>query len=282
MFRSHLTIAIVLFTILTTNAQLDGWTKGKNNTDMAFSISYDKGSGFYAGNDLIGLKRDRYAYSLFAVRGITRNFDIAVGIPYADNSGAPGSLQDASLWLKYLPLDVDLAGKWRFSGALVLGASVPMVDYDTELLGSVGQGNTALMSMGVLQLQHKASGVFLNANSGYYFKSEPTPDLVPFRVSLGIAKAKYYTELYFDMGDSQGGKDYRGQGDLKPSTFKEIGANWQKLGAKFYKPIKSRMGISVELNKVLIGRNYDDSFGMAISFVYKIPARKKEEKITPQ
>lgn len=257
-------------------AQLDGWTKGKGNMDLALSVSFDQGLGYYAGEENIDLKRGRMAISLFAVRGITNNFDVALSIPYADNSGGAGSLQDASLWLKYLPLNTTLGSKWRISGAIALGGSVPMTNYETETLGAIGQQNTAIIPMGLVQFQHNNSGVFFNFSSGYQFKSSPTPDLVPFNIKVGLAKAKYYWEMYLDMGDSQGGKDYRGQGDLQPTTFKEIGTNWITLGAKFYKPVKERMGYAIGVNKVIAGRNYDDSIGASVAYIYKFLAKKRE------
>ena len=281
--RSFVAILFVVALLLPfcAMAQLDGWTKGKGNTDLAFGTTFEQGSGFYEGMELRdNYQRTKVVASIFAAHGFTKDLDVILNLPYV-NIGGSGGFQDAALWLKWAPIQTNIGEKWKFSLITAAGISVPMTNYTTYSSNAIGQQATAFMPMGLAQFQHYNSGIFFNFSSGYFFKSDPTPDLVPFQFKVGLAKSKYYLELYFDMGESQGGKDYSGTGDLEPDPeeeFKDLGASWQKVGAKYYKPLTERYGISIEAFKVLNGRNYDDSFGIAASFIWKISAKKKNEE----
>ena len=258
-------------------AQLDGWTKGKGNMDLALSTTFEQGTGFYAGEELIDLTRTQVVASIFAARGITKDLDVILSIPYVNISGS-GGFQDIAFWLKWAPIQTDLGQNWKMSLVAAGGISTPMSNYGTESVSSIGQQATVFMPMALAQFQHNRTGFFFNLSSGYHFKTEPTPDLVPFTFKAGLAKTKYYLEVYFDVGVSQGGKDYRGQGELAPDSFTEIGANWSKLGAKYYQPLNDRYGFSCEAFKTLSGRNYDNSIGLAAAFIWKIPARVKADE----
>lgn len=242
--------------------------------DLALSTTFEQGTGFYAGEELIDLTRTKFAASIFAARGLTKDLDVILSIPYVNISGS-GGFQDIAFWLKWAPIQTQLGQKWKMSLVAAGGISTPMSDYNTETVSAIGQQATVLMPMGLAQFQHNNSGFFFNLSSGYHFKTEPTPDLVPFTFKAGLAKTKYYLEVYYDVGVSQGGKDYRGQGDLAADSFTELGASWTILGAKYYKPLNDRHGFSCEAFKTLSGRNYDDSFGIAASFIWKMPAKMK-------
>ena len=272
--------AFAIAMCLGATAQLDGWTKGKGNTELALGATFEQGTGFYAGTEKVDLTRTKIVATVFAVRGITDNLDVILNVPYVNISGG-GGLQDIAGWLKWAPVRTGIGANWNMSLVAAVGFSAPMTNYNTETISAIGQANTAFMPTGLLQFQNNNSGFFFNVSSGYHFKSEPTPDLVPFQFKVGLAKAKYYLEAYFDMGESQGGKDYRGTGDLAAESFKELGASWQKVGVKFYKPLHERYGISADVFKVISGRNYDDSFCLLAAFIFKIPS-KKQAKADPE
>ena len=275
--RRILLFTIPLFAVSLCHAQLDGWTKGKGNTDMAFSTTFEQGTGFYAGTEKIDLTRTKLVASIFAARGITKDLDLILSVPYVNISGS-GGLQDLSVWAKYVPIQTMIGSNWKMSIALGAGYSFPMGDYQTESISAIGQQATSANFMGLAQFQNFNNGFFFNFSSGYFIKSDPTPDLVPFQFKAGLAKAKYYLEIYLDAGSSQGGKDYLGQGELAPSTFKEIGPNWLKAGGKYYRPIGDKFGYSVEAFATITGRNYDDSIGLAGAFIWKLKAKPKGDQ----
>ena len=275
--KKHLLILCTLFLAIQGYGQLDGWTKGKGNTDIAIGATFEQGTGFYAGTErTTDITRTKVVGTVFAAHGLTKDLDVILNIPYVNVSGT-GGLQDLAAWLKWAPIQPQIADNWKMSFVLGAGYSLPMTDYETETIGAIGQANTAAMGMGLLQFQNTNTGFFFNVSGGYFVKSDPTPDLIPLQFKIGLAKTKYYAELYFDMGESQGGKDYLGEGDLAAESFKELGASWLKVGGKWYKPFNDKHGLAIEGFKVLDGRNYDDSFGLAASLIWKIPARKKSE-----
>ena len=69
------------------------------------------------------------------------------------------------------------------------------------------------------------------------------------------------------MQEAFGGKDYLGVGDLAPSTFKELGVSFIKMGGKYYHPFHDRYGWVIETNYVVNGRNVDRSVLAAFSFI---------------
>jgi|GEM_PF-872479 len=267
----HIFIAIRAFVALSIiglgtpgSAQIDGFNKGKGNMDLVGSLSYEQGLAYYLAEGTAPISRYRAALSIFAVRGITDDLDIQLSLPFIASNGASG-LQDGQLFIKWLPVKTAM-GSGTFSFGAAIGGSTPLMDYETEGLGAIGQQATSIIPMGVAQYK-AGSGMFVSLVGGQIAASTPTPDALIGTFRVGKASSSTYWEAYIQAQEAYGGKDYLGVGDLAPSTFKELGVSFIRAGGKYYKPVGDRFGWVVEANYVLSGRNVDQSVMAAGSFI---------------
>ncbi len=246
------------------DAQVDGFNKGKGNMDMVGSLSYDQGLAYYLEEGTADIQRYRASLSVFTARGISDDLDIQLSIPFIASNGESG-LQDGAAYLKWLPLK-KRTGKGLLSFGAAIGGSTPLSDYGTEGLGAIGQQATSLTSLGVLQFM-KDNGYFISLVAGQVAVSSPTPDAMVGTFRFGHASGAHFWEAYVQMQEAFGGKDYLGVGDQAPSTFKELGVSFIKMGGKYYHPFRDRYGWVIETNYVLAGRNVDRSVLAAFSFI---------------
>ncbi|MBP6310643.1 MAG: hypothetical protein KA408_00115 [Flavobacteriales bacterium] len=254
----------VSLALLSVHAQVDGFNKGKGNMDLVASLSYEQGLNYFLADGTANIKRNRIALSLFAARGLTDDLDVQLSIPFISTTGT-SSFQDAQLFLKWLPVKAAVGnGKITFGAAI--GGSTPMLDYETETGSAIGQQASSLTPMGVLQYM-SGSGWFTSIVAGQQVVSAPTPDALTGTFRLGHASDKHYVEAYVEAQEAYGGKNYLGQGDLAPSSFKELGVSFLRVGAKYYKPIGSRSGIVAGASYVVSGRNVDQMVMVAGSYI---------------
>lgn len=250
-------------------AQIDGWSKGKGNMDVVASLSWNQGLGYYlAGGNTAAIQRYRASVGLFAARGLTRDLDLQVSIPFV-MSNTEGGLQDAQAFLKWLPLHAHI-GEGILSGGAAMGYSLPMSDYATEGLGAIGQQATSVIPMGAVQYRWN-TGLFTSLVGGLTLRDDPVPSNTHFTFRLGKATADNYWEAYFQWQQADGGKDYRGTGDRAPSTFRELGVDFTRLGGKWFFPMSDRVGLVADVNYTLTGRNIDQAVMVAGSIVWRFP-----------
>ncbi len=261
---SLLSLFSVLLITSSAWGQVDGFNKGKGNMDLVGSLSFEQGLGYYLADGPIGLKRTRIAFTLFAARGLTDDLDIQLSVPFISTSGSSG-IQDAQVFLKWLPVKARMGnGSLAFGAAI--GGSVPVSDYQTEGIGAIGQRATSIIPMGVLQYTWD-KGWFISAVGGQAIVSAPTPDALLGTFRFGHASTTHYFEAYVQGQEAYGGKDYRGEGELAPTTFKELGVSFVKAGGKYYRPFGTRTGAVVDAGYVLSGRNIDQAVMVAVSFI---------------
>ncbi|MBZ0206244.1 MAG: hypothetical protein K8H89_07950 [Flavobacteriales bacterium] len=245
-------------------AQVDGFNKGAGNMDVVTSFSYQKGLDYYLADGNAGIERNQQAVTLFAARGITGELDLQLSVPFIWNS-TEADFQDASAFLKWLPVNTGI-GKGRLALGPALGYSLPLTDYQTEGVNAIGQQATGVIPMGVVQYTWD-NGWFASLVGGEVFASDPTPDALIGTLRFGHFNSTHFWEIYAQGQKADGGKNYRGTGDLAPTSFKELGVDFLKVGGKYYKLVCPRIGIVAEANYVLSGRNVDQAVMGALSAV---------------
>lgn len=245
-------------------AQVDGFNKGAGKVDVVASFSYEKGLGYYLAEGSVAIKRSRTAATLFAAAGLTDDLDLQVSVPYIANS-TEADLQDASTYLKWLPVKTVL-GKGKLVLGPAMGYSLPVTDYQTEGVNAIGQQATSIIPMGVVQYTWDNS-CFASLVGGKVFASDPTPAALIGTLRFGHFNSMHFWEIYVQGQKADGGKNYRGTGDLAPTSFKELGVDFLKAGGKYYKPIGPRIGLVAEASYVLSGRNVDQAMMGALSAV---------------
>lgn len=257
--------ALSCFSIpMRTSAQVDGFSKGQGNMDLVGSLSYEQGFGYFLAEGTAAIHRYRAALSVFAARGLTKNLDVQVSIPFIISNGSSG-VQDGQLFLMWLPVSAPV-GKGKLTFGAAVGGSTPLTKYQTEGLGAIGQQASSIIPLGVLQYT-SASGYFASIVGGQSVTEAPTPDALLGTLRFGHASSTHFWEAYLRAQEAYGGKDYRGEGELAPNTFKELGVSYMRVGGKYYKPVGTRFGYVGEVSYVLAGRNVDQAAMAAFSFI---------------
>lgn len=275
-------VFILLMTCLC-NAQgrVDGFFKGKGNLDIALGTNFEANSKYYAGTNLIGLKRNILSASAFFAYGITKKLDVNLSIPFVNVNRVEAGIQDPALFLKYHLFSVSFSQEKedgvRTDGPTVNvliagGFSSNITDYQTGGGSALGQQAKTIDIRPVVHINF-SDGIFATVQAGYNYKFNPVPHAIPFAAKIGMAKANWYADIWYDGQHGIGGFDY--QGTPTPPSFRELGVSYHKIGGTFYKPINQKLGWFAGLSYNLAGRNFSKGVGGNIGLVYK-PKLKKD------
>jgi len=256
--------------------RVDGFSKGEGNLDIALGANFETNKNYFAGTNKISLARDILSANLFTAYGITNNLDVNFSVPFVSVNGVESSIQDLALFFKYKVLsknvfkntkEVTFTSKYlgKISFLLAGGVSSNITDYQTEGGNAIGQQAKALDIRPVVHLTY--GNYFLTIQGGYNYKFDPVANSVPFAFKLGIAKTKYYLDIWYDSQYGIGGLDY--QGTPTPLTFRELGVSFHKIGGTFYRPIKPNLGVFGGLSYTITGRNVSQGVGIGAGIVLK-------------
>jgi len=251
--------------LLFAQGRIDGFYRGKNNTSLVLGLGFEDGTSYFTGETLgkLDLSRSVFYSSIFGAYGITRDLDVNVAVPYIvsdDNA----NFQDIAIYLKYRVLKV-LTTNGRFEFSMAGGISTNLTDYDLGGLNDIGQQATVIDTRGLIHYQWN-SGWFATAQSGFSFKSNPTPNSIPFTFKTGKATSNWYYDIYYDFQHSFGGTDYLST--PRPQDFRNFGVNFQKVGGTVFRPLTNNFGIYASLSYVFDGRNIFQGAGYGLGAVY--------------
>ncbi len=259
-------ILLLYSSLIFSQGMLDGFMKGKGKTDVALSYSYEKGKKFYGRDGLRTLGRDIQSINLFVAHGITNYLDVLASVPYISNGGQESAFQDASIFLRAKLLEVSILDvKTRFM--IGAGYMFPLSDYKTESANSIGQQAESKEVRAMVQFEKNA--YFLLLKGGYSFRNNPNTDALQFVGKLGIAKEKYYADLFVEYLKPDGGSDYPLINEDSASTFRELGVGFLRIGVNGYKPLSNHLGIVGGLAYTLDGRNIGKTTRFTIGLVAK-------------
>lgn len=271
--KNIICVVFILLAVSTVNAQgrVDGFYKGKGNLDFVLSGGYENNKNYFAGRNKIALGREIVIANVFAAYGITNRLDVNFSLPYITVNTNTKGLQDASLFFKYLLISRG-AMFWflpkGFNSTLSLagGVSSNFTDYQTEGGSAIGQQAKTIDLRPVIQM-YFPFGIFSTIQAGYTYKFNPVPNSLAPAIKIGIAKSKFYADVWYEYQHSFGGLDY--QGTPTPSSFRELGVNFHKIGTTIYTPIKNKFGIFVGTSYVISGRNTSQGLGVNAGIVLK-------------
>lgn len=281
---------IVIVMIMTSvlaygQGRVDGFFKGKGNLDIAIGTNFEANPKYYAGTNLINLQRNILSANAFFAYGITNKLDVNVSIPYVNVNGVEGGIQDPAIFFKYqlfsfgayhveTGLNQDglrMRSEPRVFVSIAGGFSSNITDYQTGGGSALGQQAKTIDIRPVIHIKLDPSA-FITLQGGYNYKFDPVPHAIPFAAKIGVAKANWYADLWYDGQYGIGGFDY--QGAIKPPSFRQLGVSYHKVGGTFYKPINHQLGWYGGLAYVLAGRNISKGVAANVGVVYK-PNLKK-------
>jgi hypothetical protein len=239
--------------------------KGKGNTDIALSGSFETGSKFLLEEGSTNISRSIFSVNLFASYGITNWLDAVTSLPYISNGGKESGIQDASIFLRAKLFETQINSvKARFM--LGAGYQLPVTDYVTESAYSIGQQAESKEIRGIIQLEK--GNYFLMLKGGYSFRNDPNTDALPLVAKIGIAKENYYADLFVDYLEADGGGNYLPLNER--TTFKELGVSYLRIGGNFYKPFTEFLGGVVGAAYTLDGRNIGQTVRVSLGVVVKL------------
>ncbi len=244
--------------------RVDGFFKGKGNTEIVLGSGVEFAKRYFAGNDKVSISRTIKNANIFIAAGLFDKLDLYLSAPYV-SINTVGSVQDGSAFLKWKAFRKKLS-IGELSVSMALGFSGNLANYQTEGLSAIGQQAKVIDIRPVVHYFSK-DGWFGTLQFAYGCKSSPVPDCLNGSLKIGRAKSKLYFDIWYDHQTGLGGLDYRGT--PTPSTFRELRVSYHKLGATFYSPIFERLGAFVGTSYVLAGRNIGQGINLNIGFVLK-------------
>ena len=250
---------------------VDGYMKNKKDFSVGLSFSNEKANKLYAGTNSINFGRTTRALSVFAIYGITNRINVQANIPYLNvNKGIEQDFQDASVYAKFLLFKKDNK-QGNINIMLATGVSHPLADYQIAGGSALGQQATTADGRIIVQ-QNLKKNFFVSAQGGYFVKSSPTPNAFSSSLKIGYA-SKIYADIWFETLQAFGGTDYRGVGDLAPTSangnFRGLGFSYNKIGGTVFYPFTKHFGMFTGVSYVLSGRNAFKNTGLNLGIVFQ-------------
>lgn len=252
----------LLSTLAVAQGAIDGYMKGKGNTDIALTYSRERYNRYFFGENEQRLENSLQSLSLYLTHGFRDSLDIVISIPYIRTDSLNSSLQDAILAVKFRNRRTNFANGDALSIITSVGLSFPISAYPIDTQRPIGV--RALTFMGRLMGQYEFSnGAFVNLQSGYDFRIAPAPlHSIPVIFRMG-----YAGPIYFDVW-----MDYYKTFDagVDAQITGGEGSTWLKVGGTIYYPIGNKFGAFVGMAHYLYGRNIGLATRGNIGVVFKL------------
>ncbi len=227
---------------------IDGFIDNPKAKALALSISHESSDTYFLWNRDLDLPISSFTASLFYKHQLTKNLGYVASIPFIN-----GTPQDGSLFLKY-GVGREITKNFKINAIAAFGGSHPLSNYSTESSKAIGQQAKSIGFRTVAQLTFKNT-LFINGRFGMNFNSHPTPDNTVASIKIGFYKNKWYADFWIDRIEADGGKDYRGLGDNKAESFRELGFDADRVGGVVYHQTSPKIGLFISGSYTINGRN---------------------------
>lgn len=236
---------------------------------------------------------------LMANYGITKDFNIMVGLPYvwtkASASYITGQkgIQDLSVFLKYQAFEVEgLGGAFKLQGTG--GLSAPVSNYTADLMPfSIGL-HSKTASLRAIVNYTANFGLYATVQGGhtwrsttkadresYIFNNEliyseimPVPNVFDYSARLGFIKPRFQAEVWYDAFTGLSGDDIRY--NEAPQATNKMAAAQAGVFAKYF--VTKRLGLLATVSQVLSGRNSGEALTFSAGATYFLDINKKGEE----
>ncbi|MFK8101692.1 MAG: hypothetical protein AB8G15_04185 [Saprospiraceae bacterium] len=243
---------------------IDGYMKGRGNTDVALSYSTDSYSVYYFGSEERAIDNTTQTINFFASHGFTDSLDIVFSIPFIWTDSLNRGIQDGIVALKYRPYRAKLSsGNLSLIGSI--GASFPLSNYKTSSANPIGQAATILQSR-VLAQYDAFAGWFLQIQSGYELRFNPVlQHILPVSLKAGYSNAFLYLDTWLDYY-----RTFNAAADTR--IFAGSGTSYLRVGGTIYYGIQPQYGVFLGGAYTLSGENIGQSTRYNVGLVYKFMA----------
>lgn len=263
----HYTHFILFFfflipTVIWSQGAVDGYMKGKGNTDLALTYSRESYNRYFFGEEEQEIENKLQSLSLYFTHGLQDSLDVVVSIPFIRTDSLNSSFQDAIIAVKFRNERIDYANGNALSVITSVGLSFPLAAYPIDTERPIGVRAVALMGRFITQYEFK-NGVFLNLQAGYDFRIAPTAlSSIPVIFRMGYAGPIYFDVWldYFKTFDA--GVDMQITGGQ--------GSTWLKTGGTIYYPIRPKFGVFIGIARYLFGKNIGLATRGNVGVVFKL------------
>jgi hypothetical protein len=240
-------------------------------------------------------------YSVMGAYGVTDKVNILFAVPYVTTKASAGTLhgmkgfQDASLWVKYMPIDKKL-GKGDLSIYGLAGVSAPLSNYVADYLPlaiGVRSKTLSLRAMGDYQVGKMfatLSGTYIfrdniKIDRDAYYTTEmhytnkvEMPDALSFNFRAGYRHNDIIAEAFLDNYTTLGGFDITRNNMPFPSNK----MNATRLGAnvKYHLKDLQWLQLVVNGNHVIAGRNVGQSTSINAGLFIVFSVAKKQAPVS--
>jgi Putative MetA-pathway of phenol degradation len=276
------TIPALVVAALASRADAQGdntFLRGTGKTDLSLTYSLDTYREFWVGQhkveDPVVGRITRQSLNLWGAYGIDARTDVVVSASYveasSDGISAPGpggndtekALQDATIGLKYKLNEWQL-GPGGLSLAFAPAVKIPMTHYENNALTAIGDGQIDYRFRGILQYTLN-NGMWLAVETGYDYRTDSTPNELPFNVTAGVTLFDRVTIMPFYMLVHS-----YGSSDIGQVPFPAVEEEWTRWGVSAYVRVDERWGVTLGYKATITGENTGDVTGYWLGVVFKI------------
>ena len=241
---------------------IDGFLDAPKSKVLALSGSYETADIYYLWNRNLEFGVTYFTASVYFKHQLNKRLSYAVNIPLVN-----GTPQDGTVFFK-VGNHFNISKNIKLTGIAAIGGSHPLTNYNTETSAAIGQQTRSIGFRTIAQITFKNS-LFISGRYGYNLVAEPTPDNSVASIKLGFYKSKWYLDVWFDKIQANGGKDYRGIGENKAESFRELGFNSAKIGGVIYHQTKEKLGLFLGGAQTISGKNAFKTWRISTGIVLK-------------
>ncbi|CAH0999507.1 hypothetical protein LEM8419_00807 [Neolewinella maritima] len=250
--------------LLAAQGPIGGFPVERGSITLAPAYSSER-YGTYLGEGGVPEDRDitTVSYSMFLEAGLNDQTALVATLPYLQTNQDRGSLQDASVWIKYMNLERP-AKRATHRVFTAIGLSFPVGDYATTGIAAIGQRATIFQGRLVYQYQFD-SGFFLHAQSGVDVQFAPeSRSTWPVLLRTGYGARYFYVEGWMEFVTALEG------GSAVQTATAGSGSSWRRLGGTLYVPITPWLGAVGGGAYVLGGEYIGKSARLNLGLVIKL------------
>ncbi len=203
------------------------------------------------------------SYNFFLEAGMNDLTTLVATLPYLETNERSGSLQDASLWIKYKNLD-SRSGNAAHRVFTAVGLSFPISNYETMGIAAIGQRATVFQTRLVYQYQFD-NGFFVHGQSGMDIQFAPESRTSwPVLLRTGYGSRLFYAEGWLEFVTALNG------GTAVQTATASTGSSWQRAGGTLYLPIQPWVGLNIGGAYVFGGEYIGQSLRYNLGLVFKV------------
>ncbi len=264
MSRVLFLVFFLCLSVIAAQGPISGFRQTKGETALALTYSYENYDRYLRpeGNETRTLEAT--SYSLFVEAATGARSSIVATLPYIRTNSQNSSLQDASIWIKYLNLQ-EVKKNSLHNVFTAVGLSFPLGNYPIDNAAAIGQKASIFQSRLVYQFQHE-QGWFINAASGIDFQFSPEGRAsIPLLLRTGYGGPYFYVETWWELVSA-----LNNQNTATSTALAGTGSSWSRAGATLYVPIRPWFGIVVGGAWILSGQYIGQSSRLNVGSVFKL------------